>query len=302
VVSFDRDWAVVLASLYLPGTPHGLSLDRRAWPRVISSLRRENVSIVDAERTLRVGGLFAEAAALSSPTALVWGEATYQSDSCLTSLCPGYPSRWLEMLGQDAPPAVWRLGEPQSALPSVSVVGSREIEPRIHRFCAACAREAVSMGCQVVSGGAVGCDTAALDAASAASGSTISILPYGLGQFRGESPSGRVLLSLSELDEPFSRKRAMERNLLIYAASPTTIVGAARYREGGTWHGAMEAIRRRITQLAVRPTDYDDDESSRRAARALVSLGARYLEKPSSLHRLFAEEPPQSQYSLFKAG
>ena len=158
------------------------------------------------------------------------------------------------------------------------------------------------MGCQVVSGGAVGCDTAALDAASGASGATISILPYGLGQFRGESPPGRVLLSLSEWEEPFSRKRAMERNLLIYAASPITIVGAARFREGGTWHGAMEAIRRRITRLAVRRTDEDDDESSRRAARALVGLGAQYLDKPSSLHRLFADELPQSQYSLFRAG
>jgi predicted Rossmann fold nucleotide-binding protein DprA/Smf involved in DNA uptake len=143
---------------------------------------------------------------------------------------------------------------------------------------------AVSLGRGIVSGGAVGCDSAAEAAALGAGGTVLRLLPQGLGLRRLEDDAVRVTLAAP--GEPFSRALAMERNALIYAAADATIVGHARLREGGTWHGASDALRRRLGRLLVRPDDSP-------AALALKALGAGELAKPVDLGDRLAESPPQ---------
>lgn len=59
----------------------------------------------------------------------------------------------------------------------------------------------------------------------------------------------------------------MERNSLIYLAGEYAVAIGARFGEGGTWHGAVTALRKRLTEVRV-PQD------GSRASQALINLGA----------------------------
>jgi predicted Rossmann fold nucleotide-binding protein DprA/Smf involved in DNA uptake len=178
----------------------------------------------------------------------------------LTPLDPHYPRRWPASL---APPALWVEGDPSIlSLPGVSVAGSRELPHSYTRFAEA-AGAAPTGGC-LVSGGAPGADTLAERAATVP---VIEILPAGFSAWPSPAAAA-VRLSLWPPEAPFSAAAAMERNALIYAFSVITIVCHARFKQGGSWHGAISALRRRLSVLLV-------PEDSELAHRALVALGAR---------------------------
>jgi hypothetical protein len=92
----------------------------------------------------------------------------------------------------------------------------------------------------------------------------------------------------------------MERNALIYALSEQAVVAEARYRVGGTWLGASDAIRRRLTRLYIRSVP------SESWFRVLVSLGAIPLRDeetrhPEHLEAAFSRSNtpnPQGSFSL----
>jgi predicted Rossmann fold nucleotide-binding protein DprA/Smf involved in DNA uptake len=241
----------------------------------------------DSAEALRCRGLWDEARALDLPGLLAWGWGQCESGRALTVLDPGYPARWAEALGHRAPPAVWASGRVPSG-PSVSVVGNRRPEPGHARFAGEVAAEALRLGAAVVSGGAAGIDSAAESAALAAQGAgrVAVVLPFGIGHARPRE--GVCLLSVAEPHAPFSAGLAMERNALIYAWSPATVVVCARLRAGGAWAGATDALRRKLGRVLVPPWPGD------RAARALIALGARPLAEPSGLAEALAEpEPPR---------
>lgn len=281
----------MLSGLYLAGSPHGQSLDRRRWPAVLGALRALGLGWADAEAGFRAKGLIAEATALRANDALDWAVGVAESGRLLACLDPGYPQRWLAILKDQAPPVGWVAGEAESELPSLSVVGSRHVDPYVHRFVGEVARNAVDLGFRVVSGATLGCDQTALNAASRHGGATLAILPYGLELYEGDANSQQVLASFCEPREGFSRGRAMERNALIYAASRFTVVGQVRFREGGTWHGATAAMRRGLTQILVRRPGSNEPEEVVRGARALVALGATYLDEPGQLEDFLQASP-----------
>ena len=266
---------------------------------MLSVLRTGAMRADSAAEGLQAAGYFGEAAALRSAGALDWAFSESQLGRVATCLDADYPARWLEVLGDRAPPALWCLGGSEGA-PCVGVVGSRDVEPDVHRFCAAVGREAVRLGYRVASGGAIGCDSAALQAASEGGGETLLLAPYGIDRFEDEPPSGQTVLSAAEPSAVFSRPLAMERNALIYAASRVCVVGQVRFREGGTWHGASDALRRRLCPILVRKPDREDPEEAVRGARALVALGARYLECPRELGKAIDSLPMEE--GLFRFG
>lgn len=61
-------------------------------------------------------------------------------------------------------------------------------------------------------------------------------------QLRGR----RFCISVCSPNEPFSTARAMERNQLIYAFGDLTVVHSARFKTGGSWHGAIRALRQHL--------------------------------------------------------
>lgn len=250
---------------------------------MIATLRAGGLGADDAADGLGRAGHRDESCALRCPGIMDWAERQLEAGRAATCLDEDYPARWLATLVDVAPPALWRVafGSPTSF--DVGIVGSRDVEPEVHRFCAAVAREAVRLGGRVVSGGAMGCDSAALSAAAEAGGETLTLTPFGVEWVEAGPVPGRVVMSLAERSEGFSRGRAMERNALIYAASRVCVVGQVRFRSGGTWHGATEALRRGLCPILVRKPEKDDPEEAVRGSKALVALGARYLERPRQL-------------------
>ena len=76
-----------------------------------------------------------------------------------------------------------------------------------------------------------------------------------------------LLCSEGGYDMPFTTPRAMMRNSYIHQMGEQTVVVQAALGKGGTWHGAVENLRRRWSPLYV----FDDGSN---AAQALVQQGA----------------------------
>jgi predicted Rossmann fold nucleotide-binding protein DprA/Smf involved in DNA uptake len=234
-------------------------------------------------------GLYGEALALETPGILDWAQDLLQDGKCLTAADSRYPARWLERLKDGAPPAMWLCGPAPERRGSVSIVGSRQIDRRVADFAREVGVQVAKTGLTLVSGNAIGCDFAGMKGAISAGGSVIGILPHGTGLL-GRRLEGVSYLSACPPTDEFTRASAMERNVLIYAASSHSVVAQCRFREGGTWNGAVDAQRRKLTHLVAR-------NSSEPGLAALIALGAIPIDRPEDLP--VALEVTSSQVSLF---
>lgn len=272
---------IVLAALYLRGAPRAAEVPRRGWPALVAALRREPVSLGECSRVLRRAGAELPAIVLETEGLLVWAEEVFEREAALTVTSSGYPLRWLEAFGDLAPPAIWRNGTVPE-IRWVGAVGSREIGADVSDFMRAVGEKSVGLGYGLVSGGASGCDTDAESVALQIGGQVLRILPHGIALRESD---GAAQIALAAPREPFSRQLAMERNALIYAAAEATVVGHARMRTGGTWHGASEALRRQLGRVLLR-----DDGSS--AVRALANLGGEPIKDIRELEVKLQQPPP----------
>lgn len=261
----------VLASLYLRGAPHQ-ALVRRRWPLVRDAIELFAPQLHDTAECLRDAGIWEEACVLDQPGVLDWGIEQVMSGRVLSVTDCRYPRRWLKVLGSGAPPVLWCDGEGfgSGVGESVSLAGSRSLQAFQKDQAYQAGRAIARAGRYLVTGGAFGADREAVKGfVKAACPERVALLlPYGL---ESDCPwRGKVTrLSLCEPSVGFTAAQAMERNGLIYAASPLSFVVAARYQEGGTWRGASDAIRRRLTRLSTvaAPT------ASEKGQQALVHLG-----------------------------
>lgn len=270
---------VVLSALYLRGAPRTFDCKRSLWPHVVHVLRTSPGDLPAASGILRDAGLWPEALALETPGLLSWAETQWSQGRTITAEDEGYP--WS---GQSGPPAVWVRGT-VPARPFLAIVGSRAVGPEHRSFARACGREAARLGLAVVSGGAAGCDREAVGGAGASC--ALEILPCGLGI--APSRSGVCQISVCAPEEPFSTGTAMERNALLYSVGRAALIVHARLRAGGTWHGAIDAHRRKLTRLLVK------HEPANAAHRALEALGAVPVFSPNGLADAFAAEAAQPQ-------
>ncbi len=279
----------VLTVLYLPGFQNSRSFSKRSWPDVVRAIRTHHL-LSPADALTKVQ-LHAEAACLQNEQTLAEALRLVAANSAITAVSPHYPKRWLSVLGAGAPPALWSAGQPFSQ-PTISIVGGRSVSAHDSAFSRDVSSEVVRLGYAVCSGGAKGCDNAAEVGALSSDGKVLRIVPHGLGS--SSDSSGAWVLSACHPEASFSAAAAMHRNLLIYAASDAAVVCRARFKEGGTWAGATEALRRRCTKVIVQ-----DDESSL-AHRSLRSLGAVSLSSPSDL--ALCLQNPGVQAALFALG
>lgn len=257
----------------------------RRWPRVEDVLRRESPTLDRVGAALRRNGLWDEAAVLDEPGRLSLGCAVVQQGLCKTVFSADYPAGWRRSLGAGAPPAVWSVGVGAAGVPAenrlegvTAVVGGRTVSGRHLDWATAVGRAVAESGQRLVSGRAVGVDQRGMSGFAAAGGSGgLEILPHGLGRVMGGEPFIRreeecnedspELLSVAGWGDGFSTASAMERNALIYALADRAVVIGPRWRQGGTWHGAVDALRRRLCRVYVAMDGSD-------AVRALVALGA----------------------------
>lgn len=277
--------AAALAGLTLgakiPGWPRF-----RAWGSagVLGGLPA-SASLMEAQEALRRSGLREEADALS-PGCMAAGREAITSGFAITALCGAYPCRWAESLGQAAPMALFRSG-PMPPREWLAVVGSRDPLPEDAAFIGAVVAEAAKLGLAIGSGGARGVDQLARDAALRERLPIAEFWPTGIGRH----PSGVSVLSEYHRHEGFSSLHAMQRNALIYAGSVAAVVLRPRLRAGGSWHGASDALRRRLCRVIV------FGQGDEQAIRALVAQGALLIADPSELPELLAR--PANQGDLF---
>lgn len=165
-----------------------------------------------------------------------------------------YPTR---LRGQrrrtPAPPILYGAGDVGLlAGGGVAIVGSRDASEEALNFVRSVARTCAEQGIQVISGGARGVDNEAMTAALGSGGSAVGVLANDLaraatrGKYRGAIQDGRlVLVSLYDPSSGFNVGHAMRRNRYIYNLADYGLVASAASGSGGTWQGAVEAIRDR---------------------------------------------------------
>jgi predicted Rossmann fold nucleotide-binding protein DprA/Smf involved in DNA uptake len=221
-----------------------------------------------------------------------------QSGLALTVGSPIYPRRWVEHLGPGAPPALYVRGDISLLqVKSFAAVGSRQPPTTALRAAIDITFLAQELGYMPTSGGAPG-----IDRTISSAGSYIEIWPCGLGIRWGaykRAAHSSLQMSLWPPREQFSTAAAMERNALVYAISDAAFVAHARFRQGGTWHGATDALRKRLTRIVVGSSEWPKEDEA--ARKALLGLGAQPLNSftPEGLSTAIEAEPLQPWLPTF---
>ena len=189
----------------------------------------------------------------------------------LTRVSSGYPGLLRHRLGQDSPACIWCRGD--VALlekPAVSLVGSRDLDPRNREFAEEVGRQAAAQGLVLISGNARGADKAAQNACLRSGGQVISIVADSL---ISHSRKENVLyLSEEAFDAEFSAPRAHSRNRVIHALGRVVFVAQSNLEKGGTWQGTVTNLRSGWSNVAV----FRDGSE---ASRELEQRGAWLLGK-----------------------
>jgi predicted Rossmann fold nucleotide-binding protein DprA/Smf involved in DNA uptake len=196
----------------------------------------------------------------------------------MTQLDNDYPHRLRVVLDQAAPPVLFGAGSRELlGSDSLAIVGSRDADADALAFARDVAMAAVAGGLTVASGGARGVDREASQSSIDAGGTSVVVAPEQL-ERRVREPSVRDAIAREQLvvaspyapGAGFSVRGAMGRNRIVYALSCAAVVADAKTREGGTWAGAVEALKGGKVPVFVWP-------ATKPWARALIELGAREL-------------------------
>lgn len=159
-----------------------------------------------------------------------------------------YPLILRRRLGFDAPGCLWVKGNPEILkMPTVSLVGSRELNGANRKFAREVGAQAAKQGFALVSGNARGADSTAQSACLEAGGCVISVVADSL----IENPQEKNVLYVSEedFDAPFSAFRALHRNYAIHAWGEVTFIAQCTMEKGGTWDGSLHNLRKKWSPL-----------------------------------------------------
>ncbi len=173
-----------------------------------------------------------------------------QGVTLLTPDHPAYPTPLLDV--EDAPPVLFALGKPHLALwtKTVAIVGTRSPEQHLHALTQGLALRLASEGSTIISGLALGVDTAAhLGALSAARRRTVAVMGSGvlnvypvLNRALAQQVTTHGLL-LSEVlpRADVSSSQLVARNRIISGLSRTVIVVQTEL-DGGAMYAARAAF------------------------------------------------------------
>lgn len=162
-----------------------------------------------------------------------------------------YPARVREVLKHQAPTVLFGAGNLELlGRGGVAVVGSRNIDEAGAALARELGRQAAAAGLPVVSGGARGTDRLAMEGALESRGIAIGVLADSL-ERTVRQPELRQLLLEGQLvlltpyapSAGFSIGAAMGRNKVIYGLANFAVVVSSEFETGGTWAGAVEALK-----------------------------------------------------------
>ncbi|MCY4467879.1 MAG: DNA-processing protein DprA [Thiotrichales bacterium] len=198
-----------------------------------------------------------------------------------------YPDRLRKRLRRRAPPVLFGCGNGSLVgTRGIAVVGSRNAAEDDLGFAESFGRRAAEQGYSVVSGAARGVDEHAMLASLRQEGTVIGVVGDSLlrsatsQKYREHLAGGNlVLVSPFQPETRFRAWQAMERNKYIYCLSDAAVVACSKPSQGGTWNGAIEALRAEWVPVWLRS---DRMRSSGNAE--LAGRGGRWL--PDRLERL----------------
>lgn len=180
-----------------------------------------------------------------------------------TLLDETYPPKLRDRLTDNAPPLLFGAGDITVAgQGGLAIIGSRDADEEALEFAKGVAQAAARGGLTVVSGAARGVDSAAMHGALDHGGAVVGVVPDSLEkrirepQIRSWLADGQLcLMSPYAPQSSFSVGTAMGRNKLIYALADAALVVSATDGSGGTWSGAIEALKSGWTPVLVRRGD-----------------------------------------------
>ena len=307
---FTDDAKAVIALTTRLGDSQRPSLSPTRWHRLATALDDAGLSAASVFDT-DIGAIPGVPGDLADAVTELIGDASITTVAAadldgqgiwtLTIVDDTYPASLRERLGKNAPPVIFGVGD--SGLldgQGVGIVGSRNVSEDGARVAQDLAKAAASLGRSVVSGGARGVDQLAMNSAYQADGGVVGVLADSL-QARIRKPDVLTALDLAQTclltqqapSSGFSPATAMSRNKLIYALSAVTIVVATDENEGGTWAGAAEALKKRISIVAAWRSDGEGPGN-----QALESLGAVPILDVTELRDLLETEPPPEPEQL----
>ncbi|WP_313238855.1 DNA-processing protein DprA [Delftia acidovorans] len=213
-----------------------------------------------------------------------------------------YPKRVKSRLKHEAPPVMYGCGDLDLVdNGGLAVVGSRDADDEILDYAQRAGVRAASAGRGLISGGAKGVDSAAMDGAEALGGVVCNVMAEGLAQaaisrrFRdGLQEKRTLLISPYDPSAGFNVGHAIARNKFIFALADVGLVVNSDLERGGTWAGAIEQLRKlHFVPLYIR-------SSGKRSAGldALLREGALPWPEPEdgkALEALFADRSNGSQ-------
>lgn len=201
-----------------------------------------------------------------------------------------YPVRLHDRLGDTAPPILYGAGVVELLeAGGIAIVGARDADAGALAYTEAAGAAAARSGRPIVSGGARGVDQAAMAGAAQAGGRVVGVIADSL-ERQIRSIEVRTLMADEQLalispygpDVPFSVGNAMGRNKLIYCLADAAVVVSASQGEGGTWAGAVEALKADWVPIYVRA-----GAGAPAGNAALIARGASALDGgPDAVGRL----------------
>jgi len=195
----------------------------------------------------------------------------------VTRLDEHYPPKLRDTLKHQAPTVLFGAGDaPLLRRGGVAVIGSRNIDETGTAFALELGRKLALAKMPVVSGGARGTDRLAMTGALEAGGIAFSVLADSL-ERTVRQPDLRQLLLDGQLvlltpyapNAGFSVGAAMGRNKVIYGLADFAVVVSSDFQTGGTWAGAVEALK-----AGWRPVFARESDAAPQGNRELIKLGA----------------------------
>lgn len=183
----------------------------------------------------------------------------------------------------DPPATLFILGNlPDETAPKIAIVGTRKATEQGRRFAKNLAKELSEAGIVIVSGLAMGIDTACHEGAVATGARTIAVLGNGLNKIypaQNENLAKKILelngaiISEYSPDEPAYPTHFLERNRIVSGLSIATIVMEAPLRSGSLVTARLALEQNREVLVTPGPADHFNYKGS----HLLIRDGARLI-------------------------
>lgn len=220
--------------------------------------------------------------------------------SVVTRADTAYPKMLKAKLGKSCPPLFYYAGNLKLAEQRcIGFAGSRNADENDSQFTKKITSTVNSLGYAVVSGGAKGVDTISAETSMQNGSQAIVYLADSMvkrirnRQTISAVQNGKILLlSAVKPDMGFTAATAMMRNRYIYAQSVGTVIVRSDYKKGGTWNGAVDCIKHKVSPVFCwNNTEYKGNQE-------LIRLGAMPIDENwngdvSSYHAQEDDEPVQ---------